>query len=211
MDSVTKFKASAHYKCRQYNIMLATRVSRKCAVTVANAYKFVHSPSDFRTTKGAYAVNDLHIMVKDGKDNSEDVVIDLIKTFKKESSKYYNLKTLYINAPYAIINGNTILDIMSAQSTLTQLYIDICSFHTPMENMWIPTNGIKLRELNVKFSDGAAFPFAGTHILKDLENNPDIDEISITNQSPHTPFVNISRKLRGKVRYSNGVMIKYDR
>jgi len=191
--------------------MLATRISRKCTVSVKSMYKFVYTPSDIHKSKGAYAVNDIHILLRNCPNNVEDVVADLVNAFKKESSKYYNLKTLHITAPYAIIDGNIITDILSAQSTLRQLNLDICSFHSPVENMWIPTNGIKLRELNVTFSDGAAYPFAGTHVFKGIEHNPDIDEISITNQSPHNPIIQISRQMRGKVRYSRGVMIKYDR
>lgn len=186
--------------------------SRTRSVSVRNATHYVsqHSFKDFKGFKGAYAVNELRVLLdKQYDDDADAALANFIDEFQKESMRYYNLKTLYIYAPYAIIDGSTIQKLLSTKTTLTALDLNIFAFHTPTENMWVPTSGITLKEVKVNFQDGIAYPAAGTDFFTGMENNNNISEIIIYNYSPHNPVVNLSHKLRGKVRYDLGVDIKY--
>lgn len=187
------------------------RVTRTHTVAVHNTSHWVYSPAKFKGFAGAYATTRLQFSLTSSyNEDAEAAVAEFVDEFQKESDRYYNLKQLAIYAPYAIIDGNLIEKIMSSQSTLTDLDLNVFGFHTPVKDMWTPTGtgGVALNRLDVTFNDGVAYSNAGTDLLAGLERNKDISRITIENKSPHIPVVRLSKELKYKMYYTSGVKLK---
>ena len=185
--------------------------SRRLTPNVQNTTKYFYHPSKVKEYTGAYATTKVVIFPNDNNHQNQELeLIEFIEAFKTESMQYYNLKTLCIHAPYSVIDGDIIATLLDTKSTLTSLQLNVFGFHTPKENMWIPTNNdMKLTHLDITLQDGYAFPKSGTELLRGLERSKNIQEVRLYNESPHFPVVKLSRKLRNKMYYTSGVKLQY--
>jgi hypothetical protein len=140
----------------------------------------------------------------------ENDVREFIQVFRKNSKRFYNLRKLSIKAPYATIEGDMIRDLMHAKSTYTHLDLDMFTFHSPVQDMWVSPL-IKLEDVTVTFNDGVGFPLAGSELLKGVECHlPHLRDLWIYNESPHKPTVKISQRFRwGTNVYKKGIILRY--
>jgi hypothetical protein len=147
-------------------------------------------------------------MLMNESDHQENDVHEFIDEFKTISQKLYNLKTLQIMSPFATYDGVLVKKLLDIRATYTRLELDMFAFHSHINGMWT-SPGVTLKNLDVTFHDGIAFPNAGSDFFKGLDDNMDIDEIKIRNESPYTPVVILPRKLRSKTYIARGVKLSY--
>lgn len=174
-----------------------------------NKIHYVHKIRDMTSNKGAYATTEIYVFTKTNFDDTDTFVQEFAGAFRKDSSRYYNLRRLTMYASYEIMDGALLKEILSAPSPCTELNLNICAFHTPIEDMWV--SGVAIQKLDITFNDGVAFPNSGTDILKGMDKNKALQEIIIRNASPHKPTVNVHHSMRRKVnqRLSSGVNFKF--
>lgn len=180
---------------------LSTRPPRQTCVQVRNTYHFIRSSLDFKKNTGAYAVNEM-IVNMNHDEYDEDNVREVIKEFAMTSKGYYNLRRLKINAPYAVLEGSDIADLMSIPSTFTDLELDLFAFHTPQEDMWKACT--RLQNIRITFHDGIGFPDAASQLLKGIETCKNLESVRLHNESPHMPRVYMDITLKKKMVWVTG-------
>ena len=183
-------------------------ISRRTTVTVKAVTHYVSDPSKVRKRDGgAYAVNDMVILLN-YPEHTEEVVCDMLDKLSKESKSFYNLNKLRLYTPYAVYNGEMLDRLLSLESPYTELDINMFAFHSGVPGSWANAS-VAIKKLSVTFHDGVAYPNAGTELLAGIENNKTIENIKIWNYSPYVPKINISAKVKNHIGITHGVEIEY--
>lgn len=194
-----------------YLLLLAQKMrailNRQHTVTVKNIDKFIFKMRDIKLVRGAYAVNRVR-MVLDNNEDTEEVVYRFVDEFQKVSKNFINLKTLCIYSPYATYDGGLIKLIMNTPSTFTNLELDVFGFHSPQDDMWL-SSSVDLKNIDVTFRDGIAFPKSGTDMFNGISKAHKLDSVKISNESPYTPTMSLHSKLRRSMYIVRGVNVVY--
>lgn len=176
------------------------RKPRPC-VQAHSVYHFIRDVDDIYEKTNAYAVNDMIVQMTNDTHKEYDVRC-FIEAFAVKSKAYYNLRRLQINAPFAVLEGRDIENIMNIPSTFTDLELNIFAFHSPKDDMW--KGNARLQSVGLKFYDGIAFPNSASELLGGIMHHKKIREIRLRNESPHMPTLHIDTSLRRKVLFAHG-------
>lgn len=198
--------------------MMMSKYGRRTCVKVFNTCQHIHfsrSPQYYAERdeglgfSGSYAINEIYVYLTDPRHN-ENHLDTFIQDLSRVSTRYYNLKSVHVIAPYAIMNGGMIEHIVNMNGTFSEIYLDVFGFHSPIQDMWIPITQkhVCLKKIRVTFGDGLAYPNSATEILQGLETYQYIKDIQLINDSPHDPVVNIkNKKLKQKISYVRGCKV----
>lgn len=157
--------------------------------------------------KTAYAINQLYVTLNDDKDDPDAQLYEFVQALKTASPKFYNLKNVSINAPTSIMTGEIAQELMSMPGTFTELNMTLFAFHTPLRIQATKAQGnyVKIRELDIKFTDGYAFPNSGSDFLESVATYKPLTAITIRNESPHMPILRVpNMRTRFKMFYTKG-------
>lgn len=158
--------------------------------------------------QNAYATNTLFISSTNLTSMEDENFLEtFIDDFKQVYQKYYNLNNITIYLPSAIISGSMLKDLLDIPATYTELKLNVFSFHSPVPGVWESCSP-KIKKLDICFTDGIAYPHAGTEILYGMDKLHSLKSLSISNNSPHCPdLIMPSRKLKKKIVYTIGYKI----
>lgn len=165
-------------------------------LTKTNAYRFIYGKHDsphgdeFKRQlqrNGSYAVTNLTLRLEDPEYTEHDLDC-FIDSFSIVCPLYMNLKHLHIAAPYSVIKGATIENLMQLDSCFNDLHLDAWTFHSPIDDQW---KGNQLEKLEITLRDGIAFPYAFPHILNGMsKHQASLKTVHLSNKSPHRLLVN---------------------
>lgn len=195
-------------------INITTKIPRRWSrnsVSIQNSSQYIFYRGDVNTIKkelyeykGAYATNSLYVYFNKP-EYDEDSVRQFIKEFKSSCNRYYNLKTLCIDAPFSIFDGEMLEDIITVDSSYTNLYMHMFSVIKPKQIRHTSvTKNKSFENLSVYITDGMAYPNSGNDFLDSISELDTIKNIVMTNHSPHEP----SLKRKYNVKYTTGFKIR---
>jgi hypothetical protein len=175
---------------------------RQLLPRIVNTTHYVHSnyqPKTLQKYKGSYATTSLRCLFTNPECDEEHLV-RFIDDFKCASERFYNLREFSIHAPYVIMDGSMLSDLIKASSINTEMDLELFAFHTPIPSTW---KTCRWKKMQVRFSDGIAYPDSGTDFLRGIEDCGSLKELRIENKSPHRPLIKHSSKVKNKIHAIN--------